>query len=73
MSGDEISVDRTGKQAVDVLVVRVPVESVEDEMLPVADARHQLDTEDVCQPENRGALTWVSACTVSGWMPLLFL
>jgi hypothetical protein len=44
------------KQGVDVGVARLAVRSVEVEVLPVADARHQLDAEQMREAEDRRAL-----------------
>ncbi len=53
MSLDQVPVDVLGEERVDVVVARFGVGTAEVETLPVADAGHQLDAEQMSKREDR--------------------
>jgi hypothetical protein len=53
---DQVPVDRLAKEGVDVLVADALAGPIEDEIFPVPDAWHQLNPQQVGEPEDSGGL-----------------
>src|SRR5260370_40279153 len=57
MAFNDRPVDGLGEQGVNVLVTRMPPGTIEDQVFPVANAGHQLNTQQVSQAENGEGLS----------------
>ncbi len=72
MGLDQIPVDSVPEQRIDVFVTNVLIGAEELVFAPVADARHQLDAQQMRKAEHGSDCPCVSAWTVSGWMSEVF-
>ncbi|MDT4848704.1 hypothetical protein FQZ97_828020 [compost metagenome] len=57
MGFDQLPVSGVGEQAIDVLIGDAAIRSAHDQVAPIADARHEVDAEQVGKREHRGRLS----------------